>query len=232
MELVVNLGGERMRVFADDDDLIGRYFDDAIVCGPHSRYFVLDTSQSRPVVGVHFRPGGAAPFLAVRADELRDRHVALDDLWGYFARELREQLIETSSPQEMFGLLEAVLRYRLQLSDLPHAIVTYAVQELSRYQTIARIHEVQTATGYGAKRFIELFSRSVGLTPKMFARVRRFQTVIHRAARGRHVEWARVAADAGYCDQSHLNREFRAFSGTTPTLYRAVAPDRPSHVAI
>ena len=231
MELVVNLDEGRMRIFADDEDRIGQWYDDAVVCGPHSRYFVLDTSDSRPVVGVHFRPGGARPFLGVRADELRDRHAVLEDLWGHFAREFRERLIQ-ASPADMFRLLESVLLSRLRLSSLPHPVVRYAVRELSMYQTVAHVHQVQKATGYGAKRFIELFSGSVGLTPKVFSRVRRFQGVIHHAARGRHVEWARVAADSGYCDQSHLNREFRNFSGITPALYRPVAEARPSHVAV
>ena len=232
MELVVNLGEERMRIFADDEDRVGQDFDNAIFCGPHSGYFVLDTSRSRPVLGVHFRPGGATPFLSLPAHELRDRHVALEYLWGHCARKLHERLIEKSSPAKMFPLLEDVLLHRLDPTHLPHPIAIYALAELSMDESIARIRQVQQATGYGPKRFIELFSGSVGLTPKVFSRIRRFQRVIHRVARGRHVEWARVAADGGYCDQSHLNREFRRFSGTTPTLYHPVTEGRPSHVAI
>jgi transcriptional regulator GlxA family with amidase domain len=48
---------------------------------------------------------------------------------------------------------------------------------------------------------------------------------------GDQVDWAGVAIDGGYCDHSHLNREFRAFSGITPPLYRPVAKHRPSHIA-
>jgi AraC-like DNA-binding protein len=232
MELVVNLGEERMRIFADDADWVGEDFDDAIVCGAHSGYFVIDTSRPSPVIGVHFRPGGAAPFLGLPARELRDRDVALEHLWGQCACELHDRLMQTSSPPKMFRLLEDVLLRRLDPSHLPHPIAIYALAELSMDESIARIRQVQEATGYRPKRFIDLFSDSVGLTPKVFSRIRRFQRVIHRVARGRHVEWARVAADSGYCDQSHLNREFRRFSGTTPPLYHPVAEDRPSHVAI
>src|SRR5712664_953714 len=53
-EVVLNLGREPMRIFRDHQDLVGHHFDRSVVCGPHSRYFVLDTSKSGPVVGIHF----------------------------------------------------------------------------------------------------------------------------------------------------------------------------------
>jgi hypothetical protein len=58
------------------------------------------------------------------------------------------------------------------------------------------------------------------------------QAVIARTARGDRVDWAGVAVDGGYCDQSHLNREFRVFSGVTPAEYQPVCEQRPSHVPV
>jgi AraC-like DNA-binding protein len=233
VELVINLGEDRMRIFKDDEDLHGQSFSESVICGPQSGYFVLDTSRpSAAVLGIHFQPGGATPFLGMPADELTDRHVALEDVWGPGARELRQRIMEANSPDAMFVLLEKTLRARLTRPPLIHPAVAHALQELTAVPAIVRIGQVQDETGYGAKRFIELFSDSVGLTPKLYCRIQRFQAVIARIARGERVEWAGVALDGGYCDQSHLNREFRAFSGVTPTSYRPVAGDRPSHVAI
>ena len=232
IELVVNLGEGRMRILKDDQDVDGQHFDRSVVCGPHSRYFVLDTSRSAPVVGIHFRPGGATPFFNLPADELTDRHVALEDLWGPWAHEAHERLTQASSPEQMFWLLEQVLLSRLRKPHLLHPAVAYAVRKLTAFPDIARIRQVQNETGYAAKRFIELFSGSVGLTPKVYSRIQRFQAVIKRVARGDQVDWADVALGGGYCDQSHLNREFRAFTGITPALYQPVAKHRPSHIAV
>jgi AraC-like DNA-binding protein len=96
----------------------------------------------------------------------------------------------------------------------------------------ARVRDVGESTGYGAKRFIELFRDDVGLTPKVFCRVLRLQAVLDRVVSGREVDRARVAVDFDYYDQSHLIRDFRAFSGMTPSEYRPIAPDRKNHVAI
>ena len=160
LELVINLGNDRMRIFRDDQDMLGQHFDDSVICGPHSRYFVLDTSQSGPAVGIHFRPGGATPFFALPADELTDRHVALEDLWGPWACEVRERLMQASSPERMFLLLEQVLVSRFREPHVLHPAVAYAVRKLAAFPDVARICQVQNETGYGAKRFIELFSGS------------------------------------------------------------------------
>ncbi|MGH9723374.1 MAG: DUF6597 domain-containing transcriptional factor [Bryobacteraceae bacterium] len=232
VELVVNLREPRIRIFGNEADTTGRQFRGSVVCGAQSGYFVLDTSLPSPVIGVHFRPGGAAPFLGSRAGELTDLHVGLEDIWGVAARELRERLLEAPSPDAMFELLERTLLARLRRPLLIHPAVAYALRELTEAPALSRIGAVQDKTGYGAKRFIELFRDSVGLTPKLYCRIQRFQSVIGRLVRGRRVEWTDVALDGGFCDQSHLNREFRAFAGVTPGEYRPVSEDRPSHVAI
>ena len=66
---------------------------DALVAGPHSRFFILDTNRPAAVIGVHFKPSGAFPFLALPVDELRNRHVSLEALWGGRATQLRERLL-------------------------------------------------------------------------------------------------------------------------------------------
>ncbi len=230
--LIVNLSEDRIRRFAHDADPIGIDVPGTLVSGAHAGYYVRDTSTPRTVLGVHFRPGGAAPLLGLPAGLLAGCHVGLEDIWGRPARVLRDRLIEAASPEARFGLIERALLARLDRPGRHHPAVSYALRKLSAAPALARIAEVRAETGYGAKRFIQLFQDAVGLTPKLYCRVQRFQAVIDRLARGEAVEWAAVAADGGYCDQSHLNREFRAFAGMTPTEYRPVARDRPNHVAI
>jgi AraC-like DNA-binding protein len=233
VKLVVNLHEDRMRVFLREDDFEGQRFRGSVVCGAQAGYFVLEPSQQMSVVGIHFRPGGAAPFLGAPAGEFTNRHLGLDDVWGApEASELRERLLEAGSSEAMFGVLEYALLNRLQRPLLAHPAVAYALRQLAARPAVSHISDIQDQTGYGAKRFIELFRNAVGLTPKVYCRIMRFQSVIERLACGRRVEWASVALDGGYCDQSHLNREFRALSGLTPSEYRPGDDDRPNHVPI
>lgn len=232
VEVVFSLRRDRIRIFSGDADEQGQQFDGSVVCGAHSGYFVLDTSRDSAAVGIHFRPGGAAPFLGLPTGELTDRHLGIEDVWGSRARELRERLLDAESPEAMFALIERTLLTRLNGPPLPHPAAAYALRLLTETPAIARIGDVRSETGYSAKRFIEIFRDAVGLTPKLYCRIQRFQTVINRLARGRPVEWTDVALDSGYYDQSHLNREFRAFSGVTPGDYRPASDNRPNHVAV
>ncbi len=232
VELVVNLGVEPMRVFTGDRDILGLTFPHSVVCGAHSRYFVLDTTVRARVVGVHFRAGGATPFLGIPGGELTNLHVALGEVWGRQARVLRERLLDAPDVETVFDRLEQFLLARLAQPPELHPAVALALHESGRDPSLARVDVLRRESGYCAKRFIELFRDAVGLTPKSYCRVRRFQAVIDSLARGVRPGWAAVAADSGYADQSHLNREFRDFAGVTPGSYRPVSPERPNHLAV
>jgi len=70
----------------------------------------------------------------------------------------------------------------------------------------------------------------MGLTPKAFCRVRCFQRILEAVHRRSEVDWAQVALDAGYYDQSHLIHDFQGFSGLTPAEYLAAATEHLNHV--
>jgi len=92
--------------------------------------------------------------------------------------------------------------------------------------------EVARDAGLSRRRFAQLFREQVGPTPKLYCRLRRFQQVVRRIASGAPVDWAEVALDGGFCDQSHMANEFRNFSGLSPGVF--LASERPfrNHVVM
>jgi AraC-like DNA-binding protein len=231
MELVISLRTERVRIYDRDDAERYRTFGPSVVCGAHSSYFVIDTEGQEAVLGAHFKPGGAVPFIGLPADELRDAHVSLDDLWGSRAVELRDRLLEAPSPRARLRILEAALLERAAGRLARHPAVAYALGELAGSPHTARIAEVASAAGLSPRGFIGAFSREVGLTPKLFCRVLRFQEVIRRAHAG-PVAWVDVAAACGYFDQAHFIRDFKAFAGVSPSAYLAHRTDHVNHVPL
>lgn len=91
LELVVNLDEDEVRVVDPRTGTVNGH-SGAVVSGAYTRYFVIDPRQHAAMIGVHFRPGGARPFLGVPPGELADRHVDLEILWGHAAVTLRERL--------------------------------------------------------------------------------------------------------------------------------------------
>jgi AraC-like DNA-binding protein len=218
--------------FTGTEDLLGDCFRGAVIQGAQDRAHQRDTQGASTVVGVHFKPGGAAVFFGGAMPELHNRTVLLDDLWGPSARVLREELQATPGPHVQLMRLEACLMARLHHAAPVDAMVLAALHALAQQPSAALIEPVQRASGCGPARFIARFEQTVGLPPKRYARVLRFRALIDSLARQPPKDWAQVAVEAGYADQSHLIHEFKRLAGMVPTAYRAVAPDQPTHVAM
>jgi AraC-like DNA-binding protein len=200
----------------------------AVVHGPQGGFFRSGAKPAGTVVGVSFRPGLAGPILGVPVDELADRHVPLDGLWGFRGQELRERLLATRGPAEAFDLLERELTLRLLRGAPLHPAVAHVLSRPDAWRS-SRITDIERAVGVSPRRFIALFRDAVGLAPKHYFRVRRFAEVCRRLAGDDVRGLADLAAWGGYADQAHMTREFRAFAGITPTQYRPAESDRVLH---
>ncbi len=223
VELVINLADDEIRVHGS----VQRRLPGAIVSGCYATAFDIDTRAHAAVVGVHFKPG-AGSVLGIPAGELADRHVGLDDLWGRDAALLRERML-AASPDERFELVEHALLARRSRSATRRDIAA-ARAALERPGT--EVAEVAHMLELSRRRFIELFHAQVGMTPKRYARVHRFQRALGLAQARR--PWAQVALASGYYDQAHLCREWNELTGLTPTemLRPRDARVKEHHVAL
>ncbi len=204
----------------------------AVLSGARSDCFVIDTDQQERVVGIQFRPGGAFPFFPMPVSEIEGLSVTLDDLWPRRVNDIRERLLAAASVPLMLAELERCLLAQLARTPLLHPAVSYALKQFE--QPVSSIATVISQIGLSSRRFIELFHREVGLTPKVFCRVRRFQQVLEQvhAVHRTEVNWVQIALDCGYYDQPHFIHDFRSFSGLTPCEYQALATPHLNHVPL
>ena len=227
--LIINLNEDETRLYDPDDLHKVNRLSGCSVGGPHTRSFVIDSDEQVSVIGVAFRAGGAVPFLRLPSDELHNQHVNLEDLWGNLARELRERTLAAKSPEAKLRVVELALLERAAGHFAGQPVVEYAVGTFLSAPSTARITVVADRTGFSSRRFIELFRQHVGMTPKLFCRVQRFQQVLRRITCGKAVNWSAVALDGGYFDQAHFIHDFKAFSGINPVKYLADYRDFPRH---
>ena len=234
--IVFDLREKPRRIFDANDPCEHETYEPAVFCGARADSFVIETSQQERVVGIQFRPGGAFPFLSMPADEVAHSSFALDHAWPGHGAEIREQLMSAKSVDAMFLVLETALLSRLArfssgARGAGHPAVHFAIGGFGGRRS-SSVSEVADRVGLSSRRFIELFRRQTGLTPKVYQRVRRFQQVLHALRGSSDRQWTDLALRCGYYDQAHFIHDFREYSGLTPGEYVLRATPHVNHLPI
>jgi AraC-like DNA-binding protein len=199
---------------------------DLVVLGPQTRSVYKRAPSCLLAVQVVFRPGGAYPFFGVPMDELADRIIPARDLWGRRADALFEQLVAVGAgvtldpTRACLDAIERALEGRMLGPDVfepaSAAVARAAVRKLSLGGIT--VEETASALHVSPRNLRRAFVATVGVSPKRYARITRFQRVVSnmQVARG---SWSEVALASGYCDQPHLVREFRELAGLSPVAF-------------
>ena len=223
-ELIVNLQEIPRKLFHGVNSATYAAFERGWISGAHSKFLVIDALPRSSMIGVHFKPSGAAAFLGVPGGELAGQVVELDAVWGGTVWDCRDQLLAAPTPGSKFGILERLLSQRLAHNKLRQRHSDAVAWALERYMAepdLQTITSVSSRVGFSHKHFIDLFRRQTGLSPKLFCRIRRFQKVLLEVQTRAEINWADVACSCGYFDQSHFVHDFNKFSGLNPSAYLA-----------
>jgi AraC-like DNA-binding protein len=155
--------------------------------------------------------------------------LSLEELWGRPAEQTVERLRASRSWNDRFAIVEAALLRRYEAGRPLNPEVSFAWAQLVATRGQVRVERLAAEVGWSRKRLWSRFGAQIGLTPKRAAQLVRFDHAAHRLAGGYGA--AQVAAETGYADQSHLNREVMAFAGVTPTAVAAAPWLAVDHVA-
>jgi AraC-like DNA-binding protein len=235
IDLKINFGGG-FQVYDTDHNGPFTTLTESWALGLWSTYHIVDWPLDLQCVGVSFKPGGAYPFLGLPLSEFQNQIVPLDAIWGSFAAEVREQLYAAPTIQARFDMLEHLFLSRLCEAPLGLKAVQHAVAEIARRHGALSIRELSERMGMSQKHLIVQFKQMVGCTPKELARLYRFADILASIDLTQPVDWTLVSHRFRYHDQSHFIRDFREFTGHTPTDYlrlrrqmHAENPDRAQH---
>src|SRR5688572_26184287 len=225
IELIIDLDTEPKSIFADESSEHSRTVKKAWISGERTGYIVIGAHRNQSMVGIRFRPGGAYPFFRFPISELSESVTELDLIWGKLVDEIREQLQSIESHDEKLSALEAFLLARAHRSLEAHRLISFAVHQLQHSPQFLAIRDLANTIGITQKHLISQFEKVVGLRPKSFARVCKFQKVVNILEQQKQIEWVAIASDCGYYDQAHFIHEFQAFSGLNPSTYLAQRGD-------
>jgi AraC-like DNA-binding protein len=199
---------------------------DALLGGLHTRPALVAHSGRQFGVQLALTPRGARALLGLPAAALASVDVELTDVLGPSrARELTGRLRDARDWPGRFAVLDAALLALLHDGPAPPAEVAEAWRLTTAGGGRLRVAEISRRVGWSPRHLTQRFRAETGLSPKELARVVRFSgardRLVARAARGGPLDLARLAAEAGWYDQAHLTRDWRAFTGLAPTRWLA-----------
>lgn len=212
----------------------------SFVAGLHETHCVVATPGSQAGIQLNLTPLGAHVLLGLPMHELTNRVVELDHLLGADGELLVEQLHDASDWSERFAILDQALVRRLDAARPASPDVAWAWGRLVESGGRLPVGELCEELGCSRKHMLRRFKEQIGVAPKTYARVLRFQRAVHLLGHrdgaswidagerggGREMSWSEIALECGYFDQAHMNRDFRQFAGASPReLAASLLPD-------
>jgi AraC-like DNA-binding protein len=207
----------------------------ALLGGLHSAPALIRHEGAQSGLQLALRPPGVRALLGLPAGQLADLDVPAEAVLGGVCAELRDRVRSVTSWPERFAILDEILLRQLVTGSAQGTRaavapeVLWAWRQLLRAGGAVRVADLATETGWSSRHLASRFRAEIGLTPKAAARVIRFdrakQALIARVGTGAYqdggYQLADLAAGAGYFDQAHLAREFRALAGVPPSQWLA-----------
>ena len=185
--------------------------------GAYDSHVVVEASGSQGGIQIDFTILGMRLFLGRPLADLTNRGVALEDIFGAAGRRITIELQEAPTWDARFDLLDREIGSRIDAARRLPSEVLCTWKRILDSGGLVTIGSLVQETGWSQKHLISQFKEHIGLAPKMFARVMRFGRAVNRLRHQQHSSLTALALDCGYYDQSHFDRDFRAFAGVPPT---------------
>ncbi len=217
VELLVNVSGDRYRLIEPDG---AEYFDHTWLAGILRGPTIARVPRRSVVLGVRLRPPGAYALLARPLREVCGLVVDLHDLIGGAARELADRCRDAATVEERFRVAAAWVAGRISRARGVTPEIAWSAAQIEGSGGGVPIAHLRRETGFSKTRLAESFRDQIGVAPKLYARIVRFQRATTMLDAGA-TRLSDVALAAGYYDQPHMNAEFRELSWLTPREYQA-----------
>jgi AraC-like DNA-binding protein len=190
------------------------------VAGLHTGPAVTEHAGRQQGIGVGLTPVGAFALFGMPMHLLAGGVVELSAVLGQTGADLEAALAEAPGWVERFALLDRVLLARMEAGPTPAPEVVWAWRCLCAARGRSRIGELAQRIGWSHRHLVARFHEQIGLAPKGMARVLRLQRLLALLERP-YVSLGDLALTVGFYDQAHMNREFQALAGCTPTEWLA-----------
>lgn len=215
MELVFQYGTPMKRILQEGESYLQSQ---SMLIGQISKKISLQPTGTIGMIGIRFHPWGVFPFLPMPLHEITDREVALDLIWGSEIRELEDRIYHEPKEAAIKAIQQFLLR-RLAGNSYTTLSMRQVVLAITNNQGNTRIDGLADQSNLSERQFNRKFSNLIGLSPKHFAGIIRFQHFFRQTRQQPDQSLGAIALSCGYYDQSHFIREFKQYAGMSPREY-------------
>lgn len=195
----------------------------AFLCGQEKTFSDLKYDGNINMISIVFRPAGVKAFFNLPINRTAGLQLTAGDMEDKELSELEHSITSTEEDHKCILLIERFLLRRLtQLAQHNIIRIETAIRMINSGQT--DIAKIADATCLSTKQFNRVFSENIGTSPKEYTRIIRFQRTLNLLEKDPHLSFTSLACDCGYFDQSHMIKDFKTFSGYTPSEYIAECP--------
>jgi AraC-like DNA-binding protein len=189
------------------------------ILGPMTRAMRVQPTRRVEIFGVCFRPGGAYSFFPYPASRLVNGCLGMDDPWGSMGSEIVNRIQgECNSPKERTDLMNRFFLRRLD-DRRNNPCIAAALEVIEARKGQVDIHRLARSIGLSGRHMERCFKERVGMSPKQLCRSLRFKNVFSHLAAHPADSWVSTAVACGYGDQSHMIKDFKHYTGTSPAAY-------------
>lgn len=201
------------------------------LCGQSADYTDAIYSGNLNLIAIVFQSVAARAIFDIPMNDIRDKNIDIDFLGDISLFDLDKRLQETKDNYQCVSLIEQYLIKKLY---------NFTSQRFDRMNTVIQsinngrqdIAELSQLACLGYKQFKRVFAEYTGLNPKEFLQIARFRKTLQSLHSGSQTSLSRLACDWGYCDKSHLIKDFRNFTGYTPKEYLSVCDPYSEYMSL
>jgi len=197
--------------------------DNAALYGHQNDFYDIELTGDLSVFSIVFQPQGLMQFFKFPLHEICNQNVPLTHLSGQAGRDLEEKMGEATDFQQRVSIVENFLGNIMQKND-----ADFEFQRINRIAELIQntggtitVNQMSSEACLSRKQFERIFAERVGISPKQYLKIIRFQFVLFQKQRNAGLNMTELSCESSYFDQAHFIKDFKSFCGMTPGQYFA-----------
>ena len=195
--------------------------DNVALYGQQNDFYDIELTGNLSVFSIVFQPQGLMQFFRFPLHEICNQNVPLKHLSGQAGRDMEEKMGEAATFHQRVSIVENFLWTLLQKNDADFEFrrISRIVELIKGARGNINIRQMISEACLSRKQFERIFAERVGISPKQYLKIIRFQFAIFQRQQNANLNMTELSYESGYFDQSHFIRDFKSMCGMTPKQY-------------